>query len=300
MIKKICFIIVCVSICVGCELQGVKNAGTPGELSGMDSINEQNMEDGKIEDNEYEQSTQNTTVPLDKVDDTLELDNGIIITFYKKGEGPLLTKGDMVKIAYRSRLEDGTVFDGNHLVHKASIPFLVGWNQQTKGWDIALEHLRVGADVDVFIPSKLGRGDKGIKGVIPPNSNTILSLRIVSKFEPMVDIDGIKLWKYDELEEPGDSIDNKDEVHINYFVSSESNPRYDNSYKKREVYKLHMGDASLMPGLEKALKYGREGDRLMILIPSAYAFGEKGLFDLVQPNEDIFYDLQIAKVIKIK
>lgn len=237
-------------------------------------------------------------VKIDVANDTLVLSNGMKIIYYKKGEGIKLKKGDVVKIAYREKLEDGTIFDGNHIVKKESIPFLVGWNQQTKGWDLGMLELRVGDDVDVFIPSKLGRGEKGIKSIVPPNSNTILSLRVLDKFEPTATIDGVKVWKYDEIAGKTKGIENGDEVSINYFVSSESNPRYDNNYQRGTVYSLTIGDVSLMPGLEKALKVSHEGDRILVMIPSEQAYGKKGLVGHVKPNEDLFYDIQIAHVEK--
>ena len=232
--------------------------------------------------------------------DTLKLDNGIIITYFKKGTGDKIKKGEMVKIDYRAKLTDGSVFDGNSLIKKPSIPFLVGWNQQTPGWDIAIEHLRVGDDVDIFLPAKYARGKEGIKGIVPPNSDNIISMRILDRFEPTIEVDGIQIWKYDEHKNPGDSIKMGDEVYVNYWASSESKPRYDNNYKRGSTFKLLMNERDAVPGLIKALLYGREGDRLMIKIPSKLAYGSKGLHDLVKPNEAIFYDLQIAKVIKHK
>lgn len=240
----------------------------------------------------------NDETVIDQKKDSLELDNGIKITWFKHGKGDSLKKGDVIKIDYRNKLEDGTVYDGNHLVKKPFLPYIVGWGQQTPGWDIALEHLKVGDDVDIFIPSELARGEKGIEGVVPPNANNILSLRILDILNPVKEVDGIKIWKVDEKKNPGDSIDFKDEVYIDYWVSSESKPRYDNSYQRRAPFHLVMGDGNIVPGLYKALHFAREGDKLLIYIPSAEAYGNQGLKDLVKPNEDILYDIRVAKVIK--
>src|SRR5690554_426697 len=272
------------------------------DIKGVETSEENDETEVFVEDSvEKEMDTVEPQIKTpEKASDTLKLDNGIVITYFKKGTGEKLKKGDMIKIDYRSKLEDGTIYDGNHLVKKTSIPFLVGWNQQTEGWELAIKELRVGDDVDIFLPSKYARGEKGIKGIVPPNSNNILSLRILEKFEPTVEVDDIQIWKYDELKEPGDSIGFNDEVYLNYWVSSESTPRYDNNYKRGETFNLVMGDGNIVPGLYKALHFGREGDRLMIKIPAKEAYGSKGLLDLVKPNEDIFYDVQIGKVIKSK
>lgn len=280
-------------ITTSCNLKGVD---TSKNESKEDTITQQLLTQNKVQD-----SIAKTKKKIhETASDTLKLDNGIIITYFKKGTGEKIKKGEMVKIDYRAKLKDGTVFDGNSLIKKPSIPFLVGWNQQTPGWDIAMEHLHIGDDVDIFLPAKFARGKEGIKGIVPPNSDNIISMRILEKFEPTVEVDGIKIWKYDEFSKPGDSIKMGDEVYINYWASSESKPRYDNNYKRGTTFKLMMKERDAVPGLIKALLYGREGDRLMIMIPSRLAYASKGLHGLVKPNEDIFYDLQIAKVIKKK
>lgn len=287
--RKILFGLLGVALVSSCNLQGVQTDSDGSDDIESDTLSVSTNEDQPVKKSEPEVAS-----------DTLVLDNGMMISYFKKGDGEAIKKGDVVKIAYREKLEDGTVFDGNHIVKKEYIPFLVGWNLQTKGWDLALENLKVGDDVDVFIPSKLGRGEKGIKNIIPPNSNTILSLRVIEKFAPTDVVEGVQIWRYDEIEEARNKIEEGDEVYMNYFVSSESNPRYDNNYQRGTVYKLVIGDVSVMPGLELALKTAKEGDRILVKIPSKMAYGSKGLIGLVKPNEDLFYDIQVAQVIKKK
>ena len=283
--KRILFISYLLLIALSCEVEGVKSDRV--ESNANDTSKVANEKSG---DKSNSQNIRSKEVIEEDTVDVLTMDNGLKITWYKKGKGELLEKGDVVNIDYRNKLEDGTTYDGNHLIKKKFIPFLVGWSQQTPGWDIAMKKLRVGDDVDIFIPSELARGEKGIEGLVPPNANNILSLRILSKPEPTKEVDGIKIWLVDELESPGDSID--------YWVSSETTPRYDNSYQRREPFELVMGDGNIVPGLYKALHFAREGDKLMILIPSREAYGDKGLTSIIKPNEDIFYDIIVREVVK--
>lgn len=272
------------------------------DIKGVETSDEKEKQTIEMEDLIKESKEGSDSLPkvketiIEKPSDTLKLKNGITITYFKKGTGEKLKKGDIVKIDYRAKLEDGTIYDGNHRVKKSNIPFLVGWNQQTSGWDIAMQELRVGDDVDIFLPAKFARGKLGIKGIVPPNANNIISMRIVEMFEPTAEVDGIKVWKYDELKTPGDSIQKNDKVLINYWVSSESKPRYENSYQRGEPFELKIGDGNIISGLHKGLQLGREGDRLMILIPAKEAYGSEGLIEMVKPGESIFYDVQIAEV----
>ena len=277
---------------------------TACDIKGVETNNNSNQESDSLivakdssQIDKAEVESANSASSNDK-QDSLELENGIKITWYKHGEGKLLSKGDVIKIDYRNKLEDGTVYDGNHLVKKPYLPFVVGWNQQTPGWDIAMNYLRVGDDVDIFIPAEFARGDKGIKGVVPPNANNLLSLRVLDEMDPMTEFRGVKIYKVDERKNPGDSVKMKDEVYMDYWAHTESKPRFDYSYGKRVPYHFIMGDGTLVPGLEKALLSAREGDKLLIFIPSELGYGKEGLKTVVKPGEDLLYDIMISKVIK--
>jgi FKBP-type peptidyl-prolyl cis-trans isomerase len=270
----------------GCQLEGVK---------------EQKVVETELENQNDTITTELTSDVITKkqpIGDTIELNEGIRIVYHQKGDGLAISKNDMVKIDYRNQLSDGTVYDGNHLIQKSSIPFLVGWNLQTPGWDIALQKLRVGDDVDILIPAKLARGEKGIPGLVPPNEDNILSIRIIDIMSPIKVVDDIRIWKLEEWAEPGDSIKFEDRVSIHYWAHASSRPRYDDSYRKGIPFELVMGDGNIVPGLYKALHFGREGDKLMIHIPAKEAYGNKGLKDLVAPGDDLLYDIKIVSVEK--
>ncbi len=293
---KIIALLSLVTLLFACEIEGVEDESS-SKKKGSKRVADSLM-------NGIEDSTRNAdhqgsnTEEKAEVRDSLVLESGLKIKWFEHGDGPTLKKGDVIKIDYRNKLKDGTIYDGNHLVKKPYLPFVVGWNQQTEGWDIAMQHLRIGDDVDVMIPAHLARGEKGIEGVVPPNADNFLSLRVLDRMKPIKEVDGIKIWKVDEPKTPGDSIEYKDEVYLDYWVSSESSPRYDNSYQRNRPFHLVMGDGNIVPGLYKALHFAREGDKLLIYIPSREAYGEEGLKDLVRPNEDILYDVRIGKVIK--
>lgn len=222
--------------------------------------------------------------------------NGLRISWIKKGTGQQVANNDLVRIAYQNCLEDGTVYDANAMIKKTSIPFMVGWNLQTPGWDFALVELHEGDEVEVFIPSELARGEKGIPGIVPPNANNILKLKVIEVMEPTKVVDDIRIWVVEQRKTPGDSIQYGSKVALHYWVSSSSKPRYDNSYQRGDAFELVMGDGNIVPGLYKALHFLREGDKAMIHIPAKEAYGSKGLTNLVKPNEDLFYDLMVVSV----
>jgi FKBP-type peptidyl-prolyl cis-trans isomerase len=91
-------------------------------------------------------------------------------------------------------------------------------------------------------------------------------------------------------------VSDNSEVAIHYFVGTKSNPRYDNSYQRGVPFTFRLNDNGLVPGLRKAMKGRALFDKLWILVPAKEAYGEKGLVDLVKPNEDLFYDIIVRDV----
>jgi FKBP-type peptidyl-prolyl cis-trans isomerase len=230
--------------------------------------------------------------PADK--DTLRLENGIFIAYRKKGTGAPVKKDDVVFIDYRSKLADGKVFDTNEKMKKP-VPFMVGWNLQTPGWDIVFPLLREGDEVEVFLPAKFARGEKGIPNLVPPNADNLISLRIVRIEPPAYEEKGVKVWVINRGQDMP-KVKEGDELLIDYFAHARSKPRYDNSFKNGEPYEFKVGGNNL-PGLNLGMGYAQLSDKLWIRIPSELAFGKKGLADMVKSNEDVFFDIRVLKIV---
>ena|SRR6218665_1149028 len=235
--------------------------------------------------------------PLKNIVDKKKFVNGIQIQWFKKGTGALLEQGNMYEINYKVKLENGTVVDGNHLIKKEWFPYLFGYNLQTPGWDIAMAELREGDFVEIYLPAKMARGEKGIPGRVPPNSPNIIFLKIGKIIPPTKTEKGVKFWVHERNEElKVGKVKPDSEVAIDYFVGTKSNPRYDNSYQRNMPFTFRMTDASLIPGLKIGLTGAQMYDKCTVLVPSTQAYGSRGYVDLVKPNEDLVYELFIVDV----
>lgn len=294
---KYFFISVLLILVFSCELEGVKKTSDIENGVGnqtADTLLTSAAEDLKLKKS-FRDSVENILsqkeVEMEKV-----LENGIKINWFKKGEGKLIEKFDVLKIDYRVKLEDGTVYDGNHLINKKSIAFPVGWNLQTEGWEIAMRELRVGDEVKVFLPSIYARGKKGIPGIVPPNANNVLELRILELMAPTKVVDGTKVYVVEQSKKHTKTLTQNSKLELDYFVSSESKPRFDNSYQRGKSFELTLGDGNIVPGLYKSLIGLKEMDKAYIHIPSNEAYGKKGLKPNVKPNEDLLYDVILSQV----
>lgn len=252
---------------------------------------------GKIVKKNKEQKT--IEIDADKaVIDKLKLDNGLVVYWFEKGNGAQLKDGDLVEIDYKVKLKDGTVVDGNHLLKRKTLPFLLGFNLQTKGWDIALRELRVGDYVKVLIPSKLARGDKGIEGLIPPNADNLLFIKIVSLIKPNRSVDGTNVWLLEENKDNKLKFNDKNRILFHAMASTPSTPTFVNTFISNQPFSFKLSDHGLVPGLTKALINAKKFDRMYIVVPSKEAYGKAGYLDIVKPDEPVFYNVLVMDVTK--
>ena len=230
-----------------CSTQGVEKSKIKDEVE---------IKSDKIKSD----SKKGTALNSDDVDvtDTKSFDNGIVISWMKKGKGEKVSKGDVILIDYKVTLKDGSIVDGNHLWKKETFPFVVGYQMQTKGWDFAIENMKVGDFARVLIPANLARGEKGIKKegekgwFVPPNSINYLTIHIVKKQKPSRVIDGTKVWLFEENKAQKKTFNKNNGIVFHSMISSETNPIYYNSYRTNSPYTLYMTDNGIIPGLKKA------------------------------------------------
>ncbi|KAL7601905.1 hypothetical protein Lser_V15G26955 [Lactuca serriola] len=88
-------------------------------------------------------------------------------------------KGDKIKVHYRGKLTDGSVFDSSF---KRGTPFdfELGSGQVIKGWDQGLLGMCVGEKRKLKIPAKMGYGDRGSPPKIPGGATLIFDTELIA------------------------------------------------------------------------------------------------------------------------
>jgi cyclophilin family peptidyl-prolyl cis-trans isomerase len=122
--------------------------------------------------------------------------SGLQFVITKKSGGAKPKAGTGIFIHYAGFLENGTLFDssiesvcktfGTFDPNRAAqngyqpIPFQAGKKDgMIPGFIEGIEQLAIGDKAVLFIPSKLGYGEAGAGGVIPPNANIIFEIELV-------------------------------------------------------------------------------------------------------------------------
>lgn len=102
--------------------------------------------------------------------------SGVYYKVYKYGTGAQYVRSQQFSARYTGYFLDGQVFDGNL---DANQPLIKRVGEMIQGWNESLTLFAQGAKVSLFIPSNLGYGKSGIKGVIPPNSVLLFDIELV-------------------------------------------------------------------------------------------------------------------------
>ena len=194
-----------------------------------------------------------------KIENTKSMENGMFIKWFKKSNGDKIKKGEMVLIEYRLALPDGKIIDGNNRVDFPFIPFVVGYNMQTPGWDIGLQQLAVGDFAKIEIPAALAMGEKGMKGVVPPNTVNWLFVKVIARVTPGVNENGIVSWKWKDGENQKNLDNSEKEISFHAIVSTESKSSVMNSYQSNFPLRYVPGQNTIIPGLKKLLKNAKKG-----------------------------------------
>ena len=100
---------------------------------------------------------------------------GLQYEVLKEGNGVLPAANDSVTVHYTGKLLDGTVFDSS--VERGE-PATFGVSQVIPGWVEALQLMSEGAKWNLFIPSALAYGERGVPG-IAPNQTLIFEVELI-------------------------------------------------------------------------------------------------------------------------
>jgi FKBP-type peptidyl-prolyl cis-trans isomerase FklB len=94
------------------------------------------------------------------------LPSGLQYKVLKAGDGRKPSFSDEVVCHYRGTLLDGTEFDSSY---KRNAPTNFALNKVIKGWSEALQLMSVGSKWQLFVPSKLAYGERGVSARSMPN-----------------------------------------------------------------------------------------------------------------------------------
>jgi FKBP-type peptidyl-prolyl cis-trans isomerase len=103
--------------------------------------------------------------------------SGLQYQIIKEGAGPKPKATDMVTVHYKGTTIDGKEFDSSY---KRGQPATFPLGGVIPGWTEGLQLLSAGAKAKLFVPAKLGYGERGAGQEIGPNQTLIFEVELIS------------------------------------------------------------------------------------------------------------------------
>jgi len=109
-------------------------------------------------------------------DGVITTPSGLQYTVLVKGDGPIPSADDTVRVHYEGALTNGTVFDSSyHLEKGEEIPL----DMVIPGWAEGIQLMNVGSKYKIYIPSDLAYGERGAGQIIPPYSTLVFTIELL-------------------------------------------------------------------------------------------------------------------------
>lgn len=102
--------------------------------------------------------------------------DGLYYEVIQEGNGAKPTGDDEVTVHYKGTLANGKVFDNSY---ERGEPLDIDLANVIKGWQLGIPLMSSGAKYRLYIPSKLGYGERGAGRDIPPYSPLIFEIELI-------------------------------------------------------------------------------------------------------------------------
>ena len=94
----------------------------------------------------------------------------------------------------------------------------------------------------------------------------------------------------------GPIIENHSKISVHYRGYLEDGTEFDNSFRRNQPFTFQMGLRQVIPGWEIGLMNMKVGGKRRIKIPSELAYGKKGAGQLIPPNADLIFEIEIVTI----
>jgi peptidylprolyl isomerase len=231
--------------------------------------------------------------------------NGVQYLEQVAGDGRTPQDGDILTMNFVLSLPDGTQVI-NSQDSGQPIKAVMGRDELLPGWEEGLALMKAGGTAKMAVPAELAFGEQGY-GSIPPNSQIVLDVELLSVEEPPVPAEvaesdmtttdsGLKYYDIEEgdgAEAMSDSI-----VSTTYtiWVQGEGADEYIVSSPEGQPISFKVGGGdTVFPGWEEGVQGMKVGGTRQLVIPPEIALGEQGA-NAIPPNATLIMEIALTDV----
>lgn len=242
--------------------------------------------------------------------DTLDLGDGLKYIRIKKGKGISVQKDHKVQVHYTGYFSDGSLFDSSLGTDEMEpFEFVVGRNFVIQGWDKGLIGMQRGEKCRLIVPYQLAYKEKGMPPVIPPKSDLTFDIQMMDVIvmpkpvpyittgkDTLQTVTGLKYIKVKKNDSK--PISPSDTVWIDFTGYFMNGDIFDSSIERGDSLMVLIDQQTVVPGLNEALKFMREGEKMRVIIPYYLGYGEKGMPPIIPEKSDLIFDIHVRRVLK--
>ncbi|MFB7942029.1 FKBP-type peptidyl-prolyl cis-trans isomerase [Streptomyces sp. NPDC004779] len=244
------------------------------------------------------------------------------VNVISEGDGPVTKDGDALQVNYLGQTWDSTTPFDNSFDRGEPFTVTLGAGEVIKGWDQGLKGQKVGSRVEIGIPPELGYGEQGsppsIKGgatlvfvvdilkatTIPksaegtdvaqenkdlPKVGTNTDGKAPSLTVPKTDAPKTLVSNY-IIEGKGEAVKASDTLTVQYQGVLWNGTPFDSSYERGAPATFPL--SGVIPGWTKGLDGKKVGSRVLLVVPPADGYGDKGQ-GKVPPNATLVFTVDI-------
>ncbi|MCB9359832.1 MAG: FKBP-type peptidyl-prolyl cis-trans isomerase [Flavobacteriales bacterium] len=253
----------------------------------------------------------------EKIEGFTLIDEGVYLKLLSfEDEAQSYQNGDFVKASFSVCHEEKVIYQNFKY-----IPFL----PTNKSFDLIFTHLNKGDSVEllvsksIFNDNSFGFSSKKITSDLikinmkihdflsekeydvfqKQNDEELVEQQILRNYltteQNIEEIEGVY---YVKLQKTNDNTVQKgDVINIQYSGSFINGVVFDTTFRKQPFELVYGTPNQVIEGLEKVLKVLKNGEKAKIIIPSQFAFGEKGSSTgLIPPYSTVIYNLEIINI----
>lgn len=196
--------------------------------------------------------------------------------------------GDFLEVAMvGSLIASGEVFIDTADVGQP-IVFPYGEGVFFPGWDSIFKGKHVGDTLSVDIPAEDAFGEAGAPPTIPPNADLHFEIEILN----ILSVER-------EVVEAGSGAQpvQGDTVRVHYTGMLEDGTVFDSSLDRGEPIEFPLGGGFVIPGWDIGVAEMHVGEKAILTIPSALAYGPQGSPPAIPPNATLIFEVELVEIV---
>ncbi len=232
------------------------------------------------------------------------------VTDIEIGSGDVAEMQDTVTVEYRGTFrESGEEFDSSY---SRGEPLTLALARFVPGFSQGVEGMKVGGKRRIEIPWSLAYGERGSPPTIPPRADLVFEVVLVgvdkpeppkqpdlaSEFagEPQDMGDGL-IVRDITVGEGENSVKPEAKVFVHILgVTAATGEQFASSREAGAPQQLDLGDPRMLPGLSRGIVGMKPTGKRRIEVPSALGFGPQGVGEVVPPNSDLVFEVELLSM----